>query len=111
VFVEALGVPLLVRNSPQFVELRFHYRVHKSSPPVAILRQNNSVYAPHHRFLKIQFNFTVYSHLRQVFQVASFTQVSPLKILYAPLPSPIRATCSVHLIILGLFARIVFGEQ
>jgi len=43
--------------------------------------------------------------------VASFPQVSPIKTLYTPLPSPIRATCPAYLILLDLITRTKLGEQ
>lgn len=47
----------------------------------------------------------------RVFHVVSLTQVSPPKLLYAALLSPVRATCPANLTILDLMARIVFGEE
>ena len=68
------------------------YRIHKSPPPVPVLSQIKPLHATSH-FLKIHFNIILST------------------ITYAPLMSPIHATCPVHGNLLDLITRIIFGEE
>jgi len=49
------------------------------------------------------------SHLRLSFPSGLFSSGFPIKTLYTPLISPVRATCPAHLILLGLSTRTILG--
>ena len=58
-----------------------------------------------------RFILTLYAHLRLVLTRGLFPSVFPTKTLCTPLPSPIRATCPDHLIILDCITQNILGEE
>jgi hypothetical protein len=87
---------------------KVQHRVHNSPPQVPILSQMNPIHIPKPYFRKIHLN--VISHLRLGLPSGLLPSDLPTKMLYAPLTSPMRATCPAHLILLVLITLIILGE-
>ena len=91
-FAASQEIPRISRNP------KVHYRTHKRSSPVPILDQPNPVHIPTSHILKIYPNIIHPSTSRapQWSPSPRFPHQDPIH----PLSSPIRATCSAHLILL-----------
>jgi len=86
---------------------KVHHRTHKRTPPVPILSQLHPVHTPTSRRSIIILS----SHLRLGLPSGLLHSGFPTKTLYTPLPSPIRATCLAHLIVLDYITRTILGEE
>jgi hypothetical protein len=74
---------------------KVHNRIHKSSPPVPILSQIDPTHVPHP--ISRRSILILSSHLRLGLPSGLLPSGLHTKALYAPLLSPIRATCPAHL--------------
>ena len=86
-----------------------HYRIHICPSPVLIVSQIDPVHTHTSHFLKIRLNIILPSTSRSP-QWSLFPGF-PTKPLHTPLPSPIRATCPAHLILLDFITPTILGEE
>ena len=86
-----------------------HYRSHKCPPPVSILSHLDPVHTPT-SYLRRSI-LILSSHLHLGLPSGLFPSGFPTKTLYTPLLSPIRSTCSVHLIFLDFITRKILGKE
>ena len=90
---------------------KIHHRIHKSPPPVPILSQINPVHSPPPHSTFLISILILSSHLRLGLPSCLRPPGFPTKTLYAPLLSPIRATCPVHVTLLDLFTPNIWWVQ
>ena len=102
-FAASHEVPRILRNP------KVHYRIYKCPPLVPILNQPEPVHTPTSHFLKIHINIIL--PCKPGSPQWSLSHRFPTKTLYTPLPSPIRATCHSHLILLDFMARTILGAE
>jgi len=87
---------------------KVHYRIHKCTPSIPILRQLDPVHTPHHTFWRS--NLILSFHLRLGLSSGSFLHISHRNPVYAS-PVTIRSTCPAPLILLNFIIRKILGEE
>ena len=83
-------IPLILWNP------KIHYRIHKCPPSVSIVSQLDPVHTEHPTSWRYIFILSI--HLRLGLPSGLFPSGFPTKTMRTPLLSPIRATCTTHLI-------------
>jgi hypothetical protein len=106
------GVLVIYRMSHLRWYLPRQHGIHKSPPPVPILSQQNSHYAPPlPQPMSLRSILIPSSHLSFCHPSSHTPSGFPTKLLYTSLSSPIRATCSAHLILLDFICLMISGDE
>ena len=88
---------------------KVHYRIHNSPQPIPLPGQINPVHA--RPFISWRSNLVTHSHPYLGLPSDLFPSGFPTKSLYAPLPSPTRATVPANLTLLHLLNNIWCAVQ
>jgi hypothetical protein len=100
----------LIKKFPAFYEARRFITAFTSARHLS-LSWASSIQSIHPHPTSWRYILILFSHLRLVLPSSLFPSDFLTKALYTLLPSPIRATCPTHLILLDCITRTILGEQ